>query len=422
MTDASSNNPPSNLDAALEKEIADALGDQSIEQMMEIASAPKSVARPDERTRAGEVRSIRDNQIIVEFNAKEQGVCPLIQFEKPPRIGERHEFVVSGVEPDGLLRLSRPGAAANADWDSLQQDMIVEAMVVGMNTGGLDLKIANHRAFMPVSQIELHRVEDLTPYLNRKLRCQVVELNKKKKRIVLSRRAVLEVEAAEMRKKLMQTLEPGQSLEGTVRSIMKFGAFVTLADGLDGLIHISDLSWTHVDDASQIVKVGQKVNVKILKIDGERIGLGLKQTTPDPWDTVESTYPVGGIVSGKVTRVADFGAFIELAPSIEGMVHISQISHDRIKTTSSALAVGQEVSAKIMQVERGRRRISLSIKALTPKEADAAAPGGESGAPGATEKASRDDINKYLRKNEKSRAMESLMAKFGGGGLKGGIG
>jgi small subunit ribosomal protein S1 len=361
------------------------------------------------------VRSIRDNQIIVEFNAKEQGVCPLAQFEKAPRIGERHEFVVDGLEPDGLLRLSRPGATAKADWNSLQQDMIVEAMVVGMNTGGLDLKIANQRAFMPVSQIEMHRVEDLTPYLNRKLRCQVVELNKRKRRIVLSRRAVLEVEAAEIRKKLLETLQPNQVVEGTIRSIQKFGAFVSLADGLDGLVHVSDLSWTHVDDPAQVVKIGQKVSVVILKIDGERIGLGLKQTTPDPWDTVETQYPVGGVVAGKVTRVAEFGAFIEIAPAIEGMVHVSQISHDRIKSPSSVLAVGQDVQAKIIQVERNRRRISLSIKALTVKEGEAAPTVN-------SEKASRDDINKYLRKDEKSRAMESLMAKFGSGGLKGGIG
>jgi small subunit ribosomal protein S1 len=424
MTDQNNSSP---LDSQTEKEIAEFLRDQSIEQMMEDSVSPVAARKAkgdaaqgdSKQRRVGTIGAVRDREVIVDFGGKDQGVCPIDHFKKdaPPKVGDRVEFIIEPhVEADGLLRLSLPGGTTKAgSLDALEQGQVIEAMVTGMNTGGLELKVANQRAFMPVSQIELHRVEDLTQYLNKKLRCQIVELNKKKRRIVLSRRAILEVEAAEQRKTLIEALEVGQTLEGTVRNIQKFGAFVELGGGLDGLVHVSDMAWTHVNDPNEVLKVGQKVTVRVLKIDGERISLGLKQTTPDPWETAESKYPVGATVTAKVKRITDFGAFLELEPSVEGLVHISQISNDRIKSVGDALQVGQEVTAKVMQVERPRRRISLSIKALTPKEATSAP---------TTAEAQHDDLSKYIKQDKKgARAMESLMAKWGDtGGLKGGIG
>lgn len=436
MTDA--NQSRSSLDAELEKEIADALGDQSIEAMMEapgpapgMAASGKAdeadhegEAEPAEprNTRVGTVVGVKGDDVFIDLGGKDQGVAALSEFGgKAPRVGEHIEFMVQSFDAaDGLYKLALPGATVKADWSTLQQGMIVEALVTGMNTGGLELKIAGHRAFMPVSQIDTQRVEDLTPYLNHKLRCKVVELNKRKRRVVLSRRAVLAEEEAQNREALLEQIEPGQVREGTVRSVQKFGAFVELAPGIDGLVHVSDMAWTRVEDPASVVQVGQKVNVQVLKISegGKRISLGMKQTQPDPWGEALGKYQVGIDVMGKVTRITEFGAFVELEPGVEGLVHISQISHDRINRVEQVLKVGQEIKARIVQVEPEKKRIGLSIKALTAAEQEAR-----------IEKPSHDDMRRYVTREKKSYAGESLgslLSKFADPnadkGRKGGIG
>ena len=440
MTDANQSRP--SLDAELEKEIADALGDASLEQMMDETDVPAdklAAARATEsdaqsepaaeaasavsrNTRVGTVVGVKGDDVFIDLGAKDQGVCPVSLFgPKPPRVGEHIEFIVQSYdEADGLHKLVLPGSTVKADWATLAQGMIVEAMVTGMNTGGLELKIAGHRAFMPVSQIDTQRVEDLTPYLNHKLRCKVTELNKRKRRIVLSRRAVLQEEEAVNRESLLQEIEPGQVREGTVRSVQKFGAFVELAPGIDGLVHVSDMAWTRVEDPTTFVQPGQKVNVQVLKISegGKRISLGMKQTQPDPWSEALGKFQVGMDVQGKVTRLADFGAFVELEPGVEGLVHISQLSHERVNRVEQVLKPGQEIKARIVQVEPEKKRIGLSIKALTAAEQESR-----------VEKPSHDDMRRYVTREKKSYAGESLgalLSKFSDPnadkGRKGGIG
>ena len=412
---------PANPDAQLEKEIADALGDQSLEQIMQETEAPRAPRRKTNddavNTRIGTIAGVRGKEVLVEFGAKLQGVCDTEQFEKVPRVGERVEFVIDGQIEPGVMRLLVPGGAGKADWKTLQQGQIIEAVVSGMNTGGLELKVAGQRAFMPISQIELSRVEDLTPYLNKKLRCKVTELNRKRKRIVLSRRDILEEEEKANRQKLVETLQVGEMREGKVTRIAAFGAFVELLPGVDGLVHVSDMSWSRVNDPSEVVQVGTTVRVKVMKVSesGDRISLSIKEAGPDPWDTVAGQFAEGADVKGTVTRTTDFGAFVELSPGVEGLIHISQLSEQRVNRVEQVVKPGQEVTARITQVDPGKRRIGLSIRALTAKDDDQ--PRG---------KTSAEDLRRYVKGEKSAHAGESLGAllnKFGDdGGLKGGIG
>lgn len=411
---------PSSVDAQLEKEIADALGDQSLEQIMQESEAPKPAPRrkTDDtiNTRIGTIAGVRGKEVLVEFGAKLQGVCDTEQFEKVPRVGERVEFVIDGQIEPGVMRLLVPGGAGKADWKTLAQGQVIEAMVCGMNTGGLELKVAGQRAFMPISQIELSRVEDLTPYLNKKLRCKVTELHRKRKRIVLSRRDILEEEEKANRQKLVETLQVGEMREGKVTRIAAFGAFVELLPGVDGLVHVSDMAWSRVNDPSEVVQVGATVRVKVMKVSesGERISLSIKEAGPDPWDSVAGQFVEGADVTGTVTRTTDFGAFVELAPGVEGLIHISQLSDQRVNRVEQAVKPGQQVTARITQVDPGKRRIGLSIRALTASEQQP------------RENTSSDDLRRYVKGEKAAHASESLGAllnKFGSdSGLKGGIG
>ncbi|MDH3585055.1 MAG: S1 RNA-binding domain-containing protein, partial [Phycisphaerae bacterium] len=334
------------MDDALAKEVAEALGDQSLEDLMNAASpapaaaaATSSGSRSNDRNRMGTIAAVRGDDVFIELGGKDQGVCPLAQFPKPPRVGDRMEFLVQALdEQDHLFQLVRPGSttATKATWQTLQKGMVIDAMVTGMNTGGLELKVAGQRAFMPASQIDLQHVEDLTQFLNRKLTCKVVELDKRRRRVVLSRRAVLREEAEGKREELLREIEVGQVMEGTVRSLQKFGAFVDIG-GLDGLVHVSDISHQRVADPAAVLKQGQKVQVKVLKVaeDGKRISLGMKQAQPDPWETAGGKYVQGTNVTGKVVRTTDFGAFVELEPGIEGLIHISQLSDQRVEKVES---------------------------------------------------------------------------------------
>jgi ribosomal protein S1 len=432
----------SKLDAELEAEIAAALGDDSIESLMSAgdeppAKAPPRIAKPApaepqkgqpgqkgqrrgrrepeqvDRSRLGRVLGTHKGEVMVEFGAKEQGVCPIEHFKEPPKPGDELEFIVGQVLEEGLWQLSIRGESVKVNWDSVEQDMVVEATVTGSNKGGLELMVTNHKAFMPISQIDLRRVEDLTPFVGTKMRCQVVELDKEKGRIVLSRRNVLVVEQAAEKERVFRELQVGDMVDGTVRRIEKFGAFVEIAPGVDGLIHVSDMSYQRVEDPHSVVKVDQPVRVQVLKIDAEagRIGLGLKQTGVDPWQNIDERYQVGTNHIGKITRTAAFGAFVELEPGVEGLIHIGQISDKRIDRPDQVVKIGQDVTVKVMEVDALKRRIGLSMKALKEDETG--------------EKPSEDDLRRYIRKEGKpgqSRAVEGLMAKFGGGGMKGGIG
>jgi small subunit ribosomal protein S1 len=243
--------------------------------------------------------------------------------------------------------------------------MLVEARVTGHNKGGLECEVNQLRGFIPASQVSMYRVEDLSQFVEQKFPCIVTEVNPAKRNLVLSRRAVLERDAAEAKEKLLAELEAGQMRDGIVRSLQPFGAFVDLG-GVDGLIHISQMSWDRVKHPSEVLEVGQKVNVKIQKIDPQtgKISLAYRDLTESPWATAAQDYPARSTVKGTVSRLMEFGAFVRLGPGVEGLVHISELSHKRVFRVSDVLTEGQEVEVQVQSVDSEQQRISLSLKAL----------------------------------------------------------
>ncbi len=372
MTDPK-DRPTSGEGGELEKEIAQALGDFSVMDLVdepgdEDAAAPAPAVHTDEpKMTKGTIVAIHDEDVFVELGGKSQGIIPLNQFDEKPELGSQMEFVIESVLGDeGLIKLSRRGAVEKATWQSLQRGMTIEARVTGSNTGGLELKVAGQRAFMPASQIDIHRVEKMNELLNQKLTCRVIELDRRGKKIVLSRRAVLEEQQKADREKLLAQIKVGDEREGTVRNVQQFGAFVDLG-GVDGLVHISDLSYERVKKTEDVVKVGDRVRVKVMKIDdaGERISLSMKAVGPDPWDGVRAKYAEGSNVSGAVTKLAAFGAFVELEPGVEGLVPMSELSWDRIAKPSTVLTTGQMVTVKVLEIDPQRQRITLSLKQMS---------------------------------------------------------
>jgi small subunit ribosomal protein S1 len=262
-----------------------------------------------------------------------------------------------------------------ADWSQVEEGVIVQAVVTGHNKGGLECQVNSIRAFMPVSQIALYRVEDLEEFVGQSFPALVTEANAERKNLVVSRRAVLEREKEEAREKMLKSLAVGQEFEGTVRNIQNFGAFVELG-GVDGLIHISKLSWERIDHPSQIVKEGQKVRVRIEKYDRDtgKISLDYLDRNESPWKKAAENYAISSTVSGTVSRIADFGAFVRLEPGLEGLIHISELAHQRVHRTSDVVQEGQQVDVQVLSIDAEKQRIGLSLKALSarPTPVDAA--------------------------------------------------
>ncbi|MFZ9880014.1 MAG: 30S ribosomal protein S1 [Phycisphaerales bacterium] len=392
-TDPASSSSPrpaprtSAYDAELEREIADALGGMSVEDL-EAASQQKSSSGRGRQVRQGTIIRIHNGDVFVEFGPRSQGVCPLSQFlasgdKQPPVVGSERGFVEERFDPfEGLSILSHEGAVQKADSGTLQVGQIVEARCTGMNKGGLDMEIAHHRAFMPAGQVDVRHIADISVFIGEKFPVQIVELNKDKNRLVVSRKAIVAAERAEQREKLLAVLEVGQTRTATITSVQSYGAFADIG-GVDGLIHVSDLSYERVKNPADVVKVGQVVTVKVVKLDlsqtPPKIGLGMKQLMADPAIAAMESIESGGTVTGRVTKIMQFGAFIEIAPGIEGLVHISEISHDRIATVDKALRANEIVNCKVLSIDHGKKRISLSIKALIDAPARPEPKQGESG-------------------------------------------
>jgi small subunit ribosomal protein S1 len=362
---------PSNIDDELQRELDAALGDMSLEQLIAAEETSASAAVPPGTktagVRKGRVISVQGDDLFVDLGGKSQGILPAAQFEDEPlpQEGDWVEVTIEGYDQaEGLLMLSRKGAVLAAAWETLAEGQNVEARVTGHNKGGLEVAVGGMQAFIPISHIELFRVEDLAPYVGRKLTCQVLEVNQEDRKVVLSRRAVLEFEAQKAREEMYEKLQEGQIVKGVVRNIMPYGAFVNIG-GADGLLHVSDMAHTRVEDPKTVVQEGQTIDVKILKIDREnrRISLGLKQVMPDPWTDVEKKWQAETVVAGRVTRLADFGAFVELEPGVEALVPIGEITFERrLKHPSELLKTGDVVKARVMSIDPTRKRISLSIK------------------------------------------------------------
>jgi ribosomal protein S1 len=328
--------------------------------------APQGGRGQETRTglQTGKVISIRGRSVFVDLGAKSEGVLPVEQFaDNLPAPGDMIEVRIDHFDTaEGILILSLKGAAVEASWENLRKGLIVEAKVTKTNKGGLDVEVDGIRGFLPIGQIDINRVEDASIYVNQKFRVVVTECNQREKNLVVSRRDLLEQERAEKREETWKTLEEGQIHKGVVRTVKSFGAFVEIG-GVDGLIHVGDMAWSRVSDPSGLLKPGDEVEVKVLKIDRvtQKVGLGLKQLMPSPWDRVEEKYHRGQTVPGMVTRLMDFGAFVEIEPGIEGLIHISELSPTRVRRVIDIVKPDQEVEVRIVKIEPEEKKIALSL-------------------------------------------------------------
>ncbi|MEM7784335.1 MAG: S1 RNA-binding domain-containing protein [Planctomycetota bacterium] len=349
----------------LDAEIAAALGEISMDDVVAGTEASEKEIEPNTRTKAA-VTKIHEDNVFVKLTNQYEGVAALHHFKEPPKEGDLVEIIVRSLnKEDGLYELSVPGAAVGvADWEDIEEGSVIEARVTGSNTGGLEVMVNSIRGFIPASQIDRFRVEDFSQFINQKYQCVVMEVKPEKKKLVLSRRAVLDREAEVQRKKLLEELEAGQIREGIVTKLMDFGAFVDLG-GVEGLIHVSKVSWNRVKHPSEVLSVGEKVRVKVEKIyeDSNRISLSHKDTLEHPWENLPNELAVNQVVKGTVTKIADFGCFVKLSPGIEGLVHISELAHRRVARVSSVVQAGQEIDVKILSMDKGKQKISLSHKA-----------------------------------------------------------
>lgn len=321
----------------------------------------------------GTVVQVTDDHVVVDVGYKSEGVIPLAEFKDEEgkidvKVGDEVDVLFERRENDsGQIGLSKEKADRQKIWGSLEEGAVVEGRIVGRIKGGLTVDIGIN-AFLPGSQVDLRPVRNLEKLLGATFDFKIIKLNKRRGNIVLSRRVLLEEQRENMRSDTLETLTEGQVIEGIVKNLTDYGSFIDLG-GIDGLLHITDMSWGRVNHPSDVLSVGEKINVKILKYDRERerVSLGLKQITPDPWLEVESTYPVGAKVKGKVVSLTDYGAFIELEDGVEGLIHVSEMSWTkRIKHPNKLLTVGDEVETLVLALDIPNRRISLGLKQIEP--------------------------------------------------------
>lgn len=359
-------NRRSDLSDELQQELDDALADLPVDDLLKRGANAVRELEPESR-HMGRVAGIHRDLVFVEIGQRNQGTLPLEVFPQPPEAGAEVEVVIARFKPEeGLYELTVPGGAVDiGNWSDLREGLVVEARVTGHNKGGLEAEVNNIRGFIPASQVSMYRVEDLSQFVGQSLNCLVTEANRDARNLVLSRRAVLERDQAEAKQKLLEELAPGQVREGIVRSLQAFGAFIDLG-GVDGLIHISQLSWERLKHASEALELGQKVKVKVAKIDPvtHKISLAFRDLSENPWARVSEKFPPGRKVTGTVTRLTEFGAFVRLEAGIEGLIHISELSHKRVWRASDVVQEGQEVEVQIVSVDPSNQRIGLSLKAL----------------------------------------------------------
>lgn len=308
--------------------------------------------------------------VFVSLGGPDEGAIPFEQFKEEPELGASVEVVVRGFNnDDGMYMVVLPGQALDAsDWDELEEGDVVEAYVEAVCNGGVDVKVGSLRGFIPISQLSEFRTEDASEFVDKKLMCVVNECNARRKNLVLSHRAILEREREERRVEQMAKIAVGDIMEGTVRNVLDFGAFVDLG-GVEGLIHISKLSWDRIKHPSEVIEAGQKVKVRIDKIDENsgKIGLSYRDLLEQPWDDIDSKFPIGSTATGTVTRAAEFGAFVRLGTGIEGLIHISELAHHRVVKVDNIVKVGDEIEVKILSVDSDSQRIGLSLKATQVK-------------------------------------------------------
>src|SRR5438552_5143757 len=329
----------------------------------------------------GTVVRVDKDEVLVDIGYKSEGVIPVAELSIRRSVNPADEvslgdevdaLVLTKEDTEGRLILSKKRARFELAWKAIEKAAEsgepVLGRVIEVVKGGLILDLGV-RGFLPASLVDIRRVQDLDEFLGQELRCKVIELNRSRNNVVLSRRAVLEEERKADRQRILDALNPGDVVEGVISNIVDFGAFVDL-DGMDGLIHISELSWSHVNHPSEVLEIGQKVEVKVLDIDRDRqrISLGLKQTQSDPWQQVLECYKEGDTVDGKVTKVVTYGAFVQILPGVEGLVHISELAQHHVENPREVVSQGDSVKVLILEVDAERRRLSLSLKRVEGNE------------------------------------------------------
>jgi len=327
---------------------------------------------------SGTVLSVDADNVLVDVGSKSEGIIPTWEFADSSGIahikpGDQVDVLVEQAESEeGLIVLSKEKADKLRVWDQLSaaydNSDVVEGVITGRVKGGLSVNLAGVKAFLPGSQVDLRPVRNLDRMIGESHKFKIIKFNKRRGNIVLSRRALLETERQSLRQKTLEILQEGLVVEGIVKNITDYGAFIDLG-GIDGLLHITDMSWGRVAHPSELFQVGDAVRVRVLKFDpaSERVSLGLKQTQPDPWGAVASRYPIGLRIRGKVVSLADYGAFVELEPGIEGLIHISEMSWTkRVKHPSKVVAIGDEVDVLVLDVDAASRKISLGLKQTEP--------------------------------------------------------
>ena len=331
----------------------------------------------------GTVVRIDKDEVLVDIGYKSEGVIPVselsirksVNTSDEVQLGEEIDALVMQKEDaDGRLILSKKRARFEKAWKRIEEahesGVPVQGTVIEVVKGGLILDLGV-RGFLPASLVDIRRVQDLSEYVGQELSCRVIEMNRNRNNVVLSRRAVLEEERKEVRQQIIDELNVGDIVTGTISNIVDFGAFVDL-DGIDGLIHISELSWTHINHPSEVLQVNQEVKVKVLDIDRDRqrISLGLKQTQEDPWQKIVAEHRVGDVVLGRVTKIVAFGAFVEIYEGIEGLVHISELANRHVERPDEVVSVGQQVQVKVIEIDSDRRRLSLAIKRVEGQQVE----------------------------------------------------
>ena len=332
---------------------------------------------PSRRATSSAARVVRidNDEVLVDIGYKSEGVIPSNELSIRKNVDPHDEvelgeevdaLVLTKEDQDGRLIISKKRARFEKAWRNIEaaaeSGQPVTGTVIEVVKGGLIVDLGV-RGFLPASLVDIRRVPNLDEYMGQPIECKVIELNRSRNNVVLSRRAVLEEERKEQRQEILDRLQPGLVVEGVISNIVDFGAFVDL-NGIDGLIHISELSWSHVNHPSEILNIGDTVQVKVLDIDRDRqrISLGLKQTQEDPWQRVVDTYNVGDELEGTVTKVVTFGAFVEILDGVEGLVHISELAAHHVENPREVVQPGDVVRVKILEIDSERRRLSLSIK------------------------------------------------------------
>ena len=327
----------------------------------------------DHQVVEGTVISIDKKEVVVNIGYKSDGIIPASEFRYNPdlKIGDKVEvYVESAEDKKGQLILSHKKARLSQSWEkvneALEADAIIQGYIKCRTKGGMIVDVFGIEAFLPGSQIDVHPIRDYDQFVGKTMEFKVVKINQEFRNVVVSHKALIEQELEAQKKEIIGKLEKGQILEGTVKNITSYGVFVDLG-GVDGLIHITDLSWGRVDDPHKVVELDQKINVVILDFDDEkrRIALGLKQLTPHPWDALDADLKVGDHVKGKVVVIADYGAFVEIQPGVEGLIHVSEMSWSQhLRSAQEFLKVGDDVEAVILTLDRDERKMSLGIKQL----------------------------------------------------------